>query len=48
MTAAMIKTETLEAIIALRDGRDPCSYEELNDAYWALHDDPGFSVAIEY
>ena len=30
------------------DGRPGVLTAKLNDAYWALHDDPGFSVAIEY
>jgi branched-chain amino acid aminotransferase len=30
------------------DGRPGALTEKLNDAYWALHDDPEFSVAIEY
>jgi branched-chain amino acid aminotransferase len=30
------------------DGRPGALTAKLNDAYWALHDDPGFSVAIEY
>jgi branched-chain amino acid aminotransferase len=32
----------------LGDGRPGALTAKLNDAYWALHDDPGFSVAIEY
>jgi len=30
------------------DGRPGALTAKLNDAYWALHDDPEFSVAIEY
>ena len=30
------------------DGKPGALTGKLNDAYWALHDDPGFSVAIEY
>jgi len=30
------------------DGRPGNLTAKLNTAYWALHDDPGFSVAIEY
>ncbi len=30
------------------DGRPGALTAKLNDAYWALHDHPGFSVAIEY
>ncbi len=30
------------------DGRPGGLTEKLNDAYWALHDDPGFSEAIDY
>jgi len=29
-------------------GRPGALTAKLNDAYWALHDDPGFSVAIDY
>ena len=30
------------------DGRPGALTARLNDAYWALHDDPAYSVAIEY
>jgi branched-chain amino acid aminotransferase len=30
------------------DGRPGALTAKLNDAYWALHDDPAYSVAIEY
>ena len=30
------------------DGRPGVLTASLNDAYWALHDDPKFSEAIEY
>lgn len=30
------------------DGRPGTLTAKLNDAYWALHDDPGFSAVIEY
>ena len=30
------------------DGRPGALTVKLNDAYWALHDDPRFSTAIEY
>jgi len=30
------------------DGRPGFLTAKLNQAYWALHDDPGFSIAIEY
>jgi len=30
------------------DGRPGALTEKLNDAYWALHDDPEYSVEIDY
>ena len=42
MPITMISTE------AVGDGRPGALTAKLNDAYWALHDDPEFSVAIEY
>jgi branched-chain amino acid aminotransferase len=33
---------------AIADGRPGALTAKLNDAYWALHDDPGYSVEIDY
>jgi branched-chain amino acid aminotransferase len=33
---------------AVGDGSPGALTAKLNDAYWALHEDPDYSVAIEY
>jgi branched-chain amino acid aminotransferase len=47
-TAGGVMPVTRISAEAVGDGRPGALTAKLNDAYWALHDDPGFSVAIEY
>jgi len=47
-TAGGVMPVTRIAGESVGDGRPGALTAKLNDAYWALHDDPGFSVAIEY
>jgi branched-chain amino acid aminotransferase len=47
-TAGGVIPVTRIACQAVGDGRPGALTAKLNTAYWALHDDPGFSIAIEY
>jgi branched-chain amino acid aminotransferase len=47
-TAGGVMPVTRIAGESVGDGRPGALTAKLNDAYWALHDDPGFIVAIEY
>ncbi len=47
-TAGGVMPVTRISAETVGDGRPGALTTKLNDAYWALHDDPGFSVAIEY
>ena len=47
-TAGGVMPVTRIAGQAVGDGRPATLTAKLNTAYWALHDDPGFSIAIEY
>ena len=47
-TAGGVMPVTRIAGQAVGDGRPGALTAKLNDAYWALHDDPAYSVAIEY
>ena len=47
-TAGGVMPVTRIAGQAVGDGRPAILTAKLNTAYWALHDDPGFSIAIEY
>jgi branched-subunit amino acid aminotransferase/4-amino-4-deoxychorismate lyase len=47
-TAGGVMPVTRIAGQVVGDGRPGALTAKLNAAYWSLHDDPGFSIAIEY